>query len=162
MSANKEQTGKIDLSLLPPAFKDQVAQVMEFGAKKYGRYNYIKGHRMCEDLLAAIERHVRDLQSGQDVAEDSKLSHFAHIAANCLMALHQIQLGTIKDDRFTAEVPETTQLDGFVAWDQSGVPDSLPQDRTGLDPKFYSEQCNNPECVCHSFDYPESRRPIDK
>jgi hypothetical protein len=111
MSANKEQTGKIDLTLLPPEFKDQVAQVMMFGAVKYGRYNYTKGHRMCQDLLAAIERHVRDLQKGEDVASDSKMSHFAHIAANCLMAIHQIELGTIKDDRFTAPKLETPVAD---------------------------------------------------
>jgi hypothetical protein len=97
--AAKDDFEKPDLALLPRVFKETVARVMMFGAKKYGRWNYTKGHDI-EQLIAAAERHLDALKDGEDVADDSKLSHWGHIAANALMALHQIQLKTIRDGRF--------------------------------------------------------------
>lgn len=97
--AAKDDGAKPDLALLPRIFKEVVARVMMFGATKYGRWNYTKGHDI-EQLIAAAERHLDALKDGEDLANDSKLSHWGHIAANCLMALHQIQLGTIRDGRF--------------------------------------------------------------
>lgn len=98
-TASKADSLKPDLSLLPRVFKAEVAKAMQFGAKKYGRWNYTKGHDI-EQLIAAAERHLDAIKDGEDLADDSRLSHWAHVAANALMALHQAQLGTLRDGRF--------------------------------------------------------------
>lgn len=96
--AKRDNSAKPALSMLPKVFKAAVARVMSFGAAKYGRSNYLKGHRVT-GLLDSIERHIDEIKDGQDIDAESGESHWAHIAANCLMALHQQQLGTLKDDR---------------------------------------------------------------
>jgi hypothetical protein len=99
LHAAKDDAAKPDLSLLPRVFKEGVARVMMFGAAKYGRWNYTKGHEL-EQLISAAERHIDALKDGEDVAEDSQLSHWYHVAANALMAVHQLELGTLRDNRF--------------------------------------------------------------
>ena len=105
--AKRDNSAKPALSMLPKVFKAGVARVMMFGAKKYGRFNYLKGHRIS-GLLDSIERHIDEIKDGNDVDLESGQSHWAHIAANCLMALHQEQLGTLKDDRLSKEGEDET------------------------------------------------------
>jgi len=79
---------KIDLTLVPPSFEIEVARVLEFGAKKYGRDNWRHlfeeephdGHQRC---LAAIMRHLNSIRKGELIDPESGLSHFAHIATGC-------------------------------------------------------------------------------
>lgn len=110
--ARKELKGKPDLSLIPYCVEAALARVMQWGAAKYGRYNYTKGHDLTQ-LVAAIRRHAGQLLAGEDVASDSGEHHAAHIMANCLMLLHQRELGTLRDDRFqpqsTREVSDDSQ-----------------------------------------------------
>ena len=102
---NNELDNKPDYSLLPKVFLDQVAYVMMAGEKKYGRYNYCKGHSMNQ-LTAAASRHLKAIESGEDIDSDCsdrinlKVYHAANVAANMLMYLHQQELGTLEDDRF--------------------------------------------------------------
>src|SRR5687768_14720386 len=107
--AGRDNKDKPDLSLIPYCFEVEVAEVMMMGERKYSRMNYAKGHRITS-LIASIKRHVGKLLSGQDIDEESGKSHWAHIAAGCLMAIHQIELGTIKDDRFKPETLLTPVL----------------------------------------------------
>src|SRR5687768_17126074 len=107
--AGRDNKDKPDLSLIPYCFEVEVAEVMMMGSRKYQRMNYAKGHRITS-LIASIKRHVGKLLSGQDIDEESGKSHWAHIAAGCLMAIHQIELGTIKDDRFKPDTLLTPVL----------------------------------------------------
>lgn len=97
--AKRDNKSKPALSMLPLAFEGPVARVMMFGATKYGRDNYLTGHRVT-GLIDSIKRHTAAIMEGEDLDPESGQPHWAHIAANCLMALHQTQLGTIKDDRY--------------------------------------------------------------
>jgi hypothetical protein len=130
-SKNAKRDGKPDLSLLPKVFLDQVAYAMMAGEKKYGRYNYTKGHKISE-LIAAAMRHLSAMNEGEDADQDTThrldngqvVSHAACICANMLMILRQTELGTITDDRFTyPEIEEVIEL----------------RSRSGVSPQDYAE-----------------------
>jgi len=118
--ALRDNADKPDLSLIPLAFEAAVAQVMMHGARKYKRDNYWKGHRITS-LIASMKRHIGKILKGEDIDEESGCSHWAHVAAGCLMALHQQELGTLKDDRTRLEnvlgtaTNNTPQLDLALA-----------------------------------------------
>ena len=122
-SKNDKLDAKPDLSLLPKSFNDQVAYCMMAGAMKYERGNYKKGHEITQ-LVSAVGRHVDLIKEGEDYDKDTsdrlkdgctsivsgiftegmgdnapKILHWANIAACALMAIEQIKLGTIKDNR---------------------------------------------------------------
>jgi hypothetical protein len=69
-SKNDQVDNKPDYSLLPKVFMDQVSYCMMAGAEKYGRYNYTKGHNINQ-LLAASGRHLKAIQEGEDVDQDT-------------------------------------------------------------------------------------------
>jgi hypothetical protein len=102
---NDKIDNKPDYSLLPKAFLDQVAYCMMAGADKYGRYNYLKGHKINQ-LTAAAGRHLKAIESGEDIDEDTservnkQVHHAAAVAANMLMLLHQKEENTLTDDRY--------------------------------------------------------------
>lgn len=113
-SKNDRTDNKPDYSLLPKVFMDQVSYVMMAGAKKYGKWNYTKGHELTR-LTSAAVRHIKAIEAGEDVDGDTSerlgiaIHHWACVAANALMALHQLELGTLKDDRFVPEDSEDGQ-----------------------------------------------------
>ncbi len=102
---------KPDYALLPKAFMDQVAFVMMAGEAKYGRFNYCLGHEITQ-ITAAQCRHAKLIEQGEDIDWDTtsklrniypnapEITHLACIAAGSLMALHQKELGTLKDERY--------------------------------------------------------------
>ena len=96
--AKRDNKSKPDLSLLPYCFEVELARVMMQGERKYGRLNYLKGHAITS-LIASMKRHIGKLLAGQDIDEETGCSHWAHIAAGVLMALHQQEFGTLRDDR---------------------------------------------------------------
>lgn len=104
-SKNDKLDGKPDYSLLPEVFLTQVARAMMAGQVKYGKFNYLKGHNICQ-LTSAIQRHAKAIEKGEWWDEDTskrlgqKVSHLACISASCLMALHQDEEGTLKDDTY--------------------------------------------------------------
>lgn len=107
MNADKNDIKDVkpDYSLLPKIFMDQVAFVMMAGKQKYGEFNYTKGHSVRQ-LTSAACRHLKLIEAGEDLDIDTstrinvEIHHWACVAANALMALHQLDLGTHQDDRF--------------------------------------------------------------
>lgn len=104
-SKNDTKDNKPDYSLIPKVLMDQLAYCMMAGAAKYGRYNYTKGHNICQ-LTAAATRHIKQIEAGEDIDSDTServgvdVYHWANVAACCLMALHQAELDTLEDDRY--------------------------------------------------------------
>jgi len=99
LKGRKDDAEKPDLSLLPREALEATARAFEYGAKKYGRYNYIQGmdwHR----IIAAAMRHITAFNAGEDKDKESGLSHLAHASAaiNMLIVYEVQQLG--KDTRF--------------------------------------------------------------
>ena len=97
-SGTKHDEGKADLSLLPRVGLEAEARALMFGEKKYGRYNYTMGfdsHR----LVAAAMRHIVAYQDGEDLDQESGLSHLAHAKACLAMMIHCISIDTLRDTR---------------------------------------------------------------
>lgn len=83
--AVKYDAGKAPLSFLHPAALTEIAKVMEFGAKKYARNNWLKGMGWLRVTDACL-RHVFAWAWGEDKDPESDLSHLAH-AGCCIMFL---------------------------------------------------------------------------
>lgn len=117
MPAKKETKDKPDLSHIPYCAESELAKAMQYGTKKYGRYNYCKGHDLTQ-LVAAAKRHLGKYLEGEDCDNESGVHHLGHVMANCLMLLHQGELGTLRDDRYQPGVTETRLPDGTtMVWE---------------------------------------------
>jgi hypothetical protein len=96
-----ESASKPRLDLLPPAAMEQIAEVLTFGAEKYGANNWCRGARWGR-YYAALLRHLFAWWRGEDCDAETGLSHLAH-AGCCLLFLMEYQRnGWGSDDRFRA------------------------------------------------------------
>jgi hypothetical protein len=83
----KGDAGKVRLDLLPFAALEDVARVLEYGAKKYspqGWRHVADGH---DRYVAAALRHLHAYAGGEATDRESGLSHLAHAACSILFAL---------------------------------------------------------------------------
>lgn len=81
--AIKFDAGKPPMGLLSRTALEEVAKVMDFGAKKYAAHNWRNGFDWSRTLDAAA-RHLYAFIDGEDKDPESGLSHLAH-AMCCLM-----------------------------------------------------------------------------
>jgi len=100
-AAKNDQT-KPDLSLLPKVFLEAVAKAFMVGEKKYGRYNYCKGHDASQ-LIAAAQRHLAAWFEGEENDPVDGQPHLGSVGACIAMLLRQQELGTLKDNRYKNE-----------------------------------------------------------
>lgn len=91
--ASRDNAGKIRPTLFPVPVYKEVLKVFQFGAGKYGDFNWQRGfyYRTCADSL---ERHWLEWKEGKDRDEESKLYHLAHIIANAAFLLFYQISGT--------------------------------------------------------------------
>ena len=82
--------GKPDYSLIPMAALAEVARVLEYGASKYERGNWLKP-TSWEVSFACLQRHMSAWQAGEDNDEESGRSHLAHAACNLIQMLHMLE-----------------------------------------------------------------------
>ena len=97
--AKKEKVGKPPVHLLPPNVLLAVAEILAFGAEKYGEHNWRKGVPWSE-IYAAAQRHQLKFWAGADLDEESKKHHLAHGICDLMFLLTYVQEGTGEDDRF--------------------------------------------------------------
>lgn len=95
--AKKNDNGKPGYSNIPRLALLEVAKVMTYGAKEYGKYNY-SGVIESSRLTDANERHMNKYLLNQDY-DESSYHHIAHVAANALMLLDGILTKQVIDDR---------------------------------------------------------------
>ena len=79
--ADRKNEGKPQYSLLDLKCLEPCVRALEYGANKYSREGWRKGFKLSS-LLDSLLRHVRDLQEGKLVDEESGLSIISHIQAN--------------------------------------------------------------------------------
>jgi hypothetical protein len=101
-SAAKNDKEKVDLSLIPYISQIEHAKAFMVGEKKYGRYNYCKGHKTSQ-LIAAAQRHLLSFFNGESHDPIDGQHHLGSVMACCSMLLRQQELGTLKDDRYKDE-----------------------------------------------------------
>ena len=83
----KNDSGKLQWSLLPFEELKDVVRVLMLGAKKYTPDNWKK----CDDVTRykdALMRHVISYVSGDTTDDESGLSHLAHAVCNCLFLMY--------------------------------------------------------------------------
>lgn len=102
MSAAKNDQEKVDLSLIPYISSIEHAKAFMVGEKKYGRYNYCKGHKASQ-LIGALKRHAEAWFNGEEIDPKDGQHHLGSVMACCSMILRQMELGTLKDDRYKLE-----------------------------------------------------------
>ena len=83
---NEDLKSKILLELVPPEAIIEVGKVFTYGANKYGKDNWRKGISFSK-LFGATLRHLYKWFIGNDVDEESGLSHLSHALANVMMLL---------------------------------------------------------------------------
>lgn len=81
-TAVKHDNGKPSLGLIPRSALEAEARVLDFGAKKYGRYNWRAGMDHSRMSDAAL-RHIFAYLDGEEVDPESGEDHLAH--ARCCL-----------------------------------------------------------------------------
>lgn len=94
----KFDTEKPRLDLVPPRAVLAIAEVLTFGAGKYGDRNWEQGIKHGR-LYAAAQRHLLAYQSGEDLDPESGLPHIAHAACNLAMLTELTTTRPDLDDR---------------------------------------------------------------
>jgi len=122
----KHDAEKPPLDLIPPEALFDEAMAWNFGAKKYGRYNFRAGIAYTR-LLAALLRHAYALVKGEDNDPESGLPHEAHI--RCCAGMLAVMKKTRKDldDRYRSplqpsEAKITVDRSSGITWaDKLGI-----------------------------------------
>ena len=97
--ATKFDGEKPRVSLVPMQAVLAVAQVMTFGADKYGPYNWKQGMDWSR-LYSAAQRHQIQFWEGEDIDPESGLHHLAHAICNLMMLYEYTRICEEKDDRY--------------------------------------------------------------
>lgn len=80
----KDDDGKAPWHLVPWRELSSVVDVIAYGAKKYGEWNW-QGVELSRDrYFAALSRHLVAWRMGERVDPESGLPHLAHVACNAL------------------------------------------------------------------------------
>ena len=100
MSEHKKyDRGKLRWHLMPEPSLEEVMKVLEYGATKYGDFNWTKGADWSR-YQNALERHLKKFKNGQDFDNETGLPELAHIATNALILLYFQLYKLGNDDRF--------------------------------------------------------------
>lgn len=84
---HKFDGGKLQYRLVPPHALKAVAEVLTFGAKKYSPYSWVNVE--SERYLDAAYRHLEQRRMGEELDQESGLTHLAHAAVNLLFLLER-------------------------------------------------------------------------
>lgn len=93
---NKPRSVKAPMRLMPPTGAQAAVSVMEHGMVLYQEFNFLQRvDGDTDELLNAVIRHTGDLAHPDkpDFDTESRVSHWAHIAAGALIALEKLGVG---------------------------------------------------------------------
>lgn len=82
--------GKPDYSLIPLDALKEVCHVLEYGATKYERGNWLKPTK-GDVSMACLLRHLSAWQAGEMEDPESGRSHLAHACANIIQMLYMLE-----------------------------------------------------------------------
>lgn len=91
--------GKLKWSLVDYNALEPLVEVLEFGSKKYNPHNWKKGllvTNICDSML----RHIYSFLNGENLDEESKLSHVGHILANAMFLSYMLKNKPELDNRY--------------------------------------------------------------
>ena len=131
--AKRFNAGKLRLDLISPFVKEQLANVLAFGAAKYGEKNYKNGLSWTS-CSASMQRHIDAYLKGEDFDLESGEYHLAHVMANVSFLLEYYKIAPHCDDRLHSylnfkkiglDIDEV--IADFVGAVMEKYPDELPQ-----------------------------------
>lgn len=103
MSEGKKfDTGKPRMELLSTEALTQMANVMAYGATKYGDQNW-RGGLAWSRVIGAAMRHLTAFNGGKDIDEETGLSHIAHLACCAMFLIEYEKTHKELDDRYKTE-----------------------------------------------------------
>ena len=92
--------GKIRYELIPIPLLESTANVFEYGATKYGPYNWMAGMKYST-VIGCLKRHLAAIEIGEDIDPESGQPHIGHLICNALMLGHYRKFYPEGDDRPT-------------------------------------------------------------
>lgn len=96
--AKKFDQEKVRMDLLPPELLTATAEILGFGASKYGERNWENGMNWSR-VFGALMRHLWAWWSGQNLDEETGKSHLWHAACCIAFLIAYEERGIGKDDR---------------------------------------------------------------
>lgn len=84
----KLDDGKVRMDLLPFRSLTAVGEVLTFGARKYGDWNWTLVDDAERRFAAAMLRHYAAIQRGEEYDLETGLTHAAHMATSALFVLY--------------------------------------------------------------------------
>lgn len=108
---NKHDDDKPRYDLISPDALAGLANVLTFGAGKYGSYNWHKGI-VYSRVFAAVMRHLWDWWNSAEADEETGLSPLDHAAAGIHFLSHYVKGDYAKfDDRPTSRKREEDKME---------------------------------------------------
>ena len=90
---------KLKIDLCPTSLIYAVSKVLEYGEKKYERNNW-RGGMEWTKVWNCLQRHSLKWIDGEDIDDESKLSHLYHMAANIAMLIEYEETCPDLDNRW--------------------------------------------------------------
>lgn len=109
--AKKYDEGKPRFDLVPPTIMLEIAKVFTFGASKYGDRNWEQGLDFGR-LKGALDRHMNAFWRGEDLDEETGLSHLAH-AGCCLLMMGEEMLNDAYNKSTIDDRPAVADIGRF-------------------------------------------------
>ena len=114
MSEGKKYDGeKPRMHLLPPKSMAEIAKVLTFGAKKYDEHNWRKLENLQNRYTSGALRHIFAHNDGEQLDDESDLSHLAH-AICCLLFKLEIELENGKNKKSQEEGSRESNVGEFA------------------------------------------------
>ena len=95
----KDNVGKPRMDLIPPRVLRAVAEVLEFGTRKYKPNNWRLG-LSWEETYGSLQRHLVAWHDLEDVDPETGLLHLSHAACQVMFLLEFALTSTGEDDRW--------------------------------------------------------------
>lgn len=96
---NRFNEGKTRWSLLPIKTLEGAANVLTFGAEKYGDYNWTKGLPVRETSESLLRHMFSFLYDNEDDDPESGFSHIDHVIVNAIFIKYMLENKPHLDDR---------------------------------------------------------------
>ena len=99
--ASKFDTNKPRMDLLPAVPLKEIAEILTYGADKYGADNWRSGEPIAFSRhYAGVQRHLFAWQSGETLDPETGKNHLAHAMCGLLFLLELSKTHPEKDDRY--------------------------------------------------------------
>ncbi len=106
-----QKLGKLDYSAIPWPVIRRLANAMNEGATKYGRFNFREDEITARTYISAISRHLfgdpstgsEGWVNGEDIDPDSGEHHLVKVMACCMLVVDALEHDKLIDDRLVTE-----------------------------------------------------------